>query len=97
MEKFGFDLCEACYKNPAKVPGRFNQQHKPEHRFEIVLPQNRSYLLDGEHSGADDEDEDENDDSDTVEIFVGVSSVPIMSGDAPQDLGDDDTNGDRSG
>ncbi|KAK1591573.1 hypothetical protein Q3G72_009738 [Acer saccharum] len=95
VEKIGFDLCEACYKNPAKVPGRFNQQHKPEHQFEIVLPQNISYRLGGEYS--DDEDGDENDDSDTVENFVGVSSAPIMSGDAPQDLVDDDTNGDRSG
>ncbi|KAK3187847.1 hypothetical protein Dsin_027408 [Dipteronia sinensis] len=80
VEKIGFDLCEACYKNPAKIPGRFNQQHKPEHRFEIAQPQ--SIWMDGEYS-----------DSDTEENFVGVSSAPILSGDAPQDLGDD-TNGD---
>ncbi|XP_039010165.1 E3 ubiquitin-protein ligase PRT1-like [Hibiscus syriacus] len=38
VEKIGFDLCESCYKCPAKIPGRFNQQHKPYHQFEIVQP-----------------------------------------------------------
>ncbi|KAL4273529.1 hypothetical protein GQ457_13G016870 [Hibiscus cannabinus] len=38
VEKIGFDLCESCYKSPAKIPGRFNQQHKPDHQFEIVQP-----------------------------------------------------------
>ena len=38
VEKIGFDLCESCYNTPAKIPGRFNQQHKPEHEFEVVQP-----------------------------------------------------------
>ncbi|KAL2319497.1 hypothetical protein Fmac_028466 [Flemingia macrophylla] len=35
-EKIGFDLCADCYKNPPKLPGRFNQQHTPEHKFELI-------------------------------------------------------------
>lgn len=38
MEKMGFDLCGACYNAPFKIPGRFNQQHKPEHVLELVPP-----------------------------------------------------------
>ncbi|EOY05316.1 Proteolysis 1, putative [Theobroma cacao] len=38
VEEIGFDLCESCYKSPVKVLGRFNQQHKPEHEFEILEP-----------------------------------------------------------
>ncbi|GFY93030.1 proteolysis 1 [Actinidia rufa] len=35
-EKMGFDLCEGCYNSSSKLPGRFNQQHTPEHKLEIV-------------------------------------------------------------
>ncbi|WMV48243.1 hypothetical protein MTR67_041628 [Solanum verrucosum] len=35
-EKIGFDLCEGCYKSSSKLPGRFNQQHTPEHQFELI-------------------------------------------------------------
>lgn len=35
-EKIGFDLCSDCYTTGSKVPGRFNQQHTPEHKFEVV-------------------------------------------------------------
>ena len=34
-EKIGFDLCETCYNSNSKLPGRFNQQHTPDHKFEI--------------------------------------------------------------
>ncbi|XP_065030018.1 E3 ubiquitin-protein ligase PRT1-like [Musa acuminata AAA Group] len=34
-EAVGFDLCEACYKTKSKLPGRFNQQHTPDHKFEL--------------------------------------------------------------
>lgn len=37
-EKMGFDLCSDCYTTGSKVPGRFNQQHTPEHKFEVVRP-----------------------------------------------------------
>lgn len=32
----GFDLCECCYNSSSKLPGRFNQQHTPEHKLENV-------------------------------------------------------------
>lgn len=34
-EAIGFDLCETCYSNSSKLPGRFNQQHTPDHVFEL--------------------------------------------------------------
>ncbi|KAJ3682372.1 hypothetical protein LUZ60_014945 [Juncus effusus] len=40
-EAVGFDLCEPCYKTDSKMPGRFNQQHTPDHKFE----QDNSNLL----------------------------------------------------
>jgi hypothetical protein len=33
-ELIGFDLCEACYNSSSNLPGRFNQQHTPDHRME---------------------------------------------------------------
>ncbi|PON70796.1 Cdk-activating kinase assembly factor [Parasponia andersonii] len=36
MEKVGFDLCGDCFNTNSKLPGRFNQQHTPEHDFELV-------------------------------------------------------------
>ncbi|KAF8119049.1 hypothetical protein N665_0001s0105 [Sinapis alba] len=39
-EEIGYDLCKDCYENPSKVPGRFNQQHTPDHRLELAqVPQ----------------------------------------------------------
>lgn len=35
-EAIGFDLCGGCYNTRSKLPGRFNQQHTSDHRFEIV-------------------------------------------------------------
>lgn len=32
-EEIGFDLCVDCYNTPSKLPGRFNQQHTPDHKF----------------------------------------------------------------
>ncbi|KAG6507968.1 E3 ubiquitin-protein ligase PRT1-like [Zingiber officinale] len=34
-ETVGFDLCETCYNTTSKLPGRFNQEHTPEHKFEL--------------------------------------------------------------
>ncbi|CAN1855905.1 E3 ubiquitin-protein ligase PRT1 [Linum perenne] len=45
VEKIGYDLCEACYKSPAKIFGRFNQQHRPDHTFELMEPQTIDELL----------------------------------------------------
>ncbi|KAF9607986.1 hypothetical protein IFM89_004383 [Coptis chinensis] len=35
-EAIGFDLCGECYNTSSKLPGRFNQQHTPKHKFELV-------------------------------------------------------------
>ncbi|KAF9623897.1 hypothetical protein IFM89_006243 [Coptis chinensis] len=35
-EAIGFDLCGECYNTSSKLPGRFNQQHTLEHKFELV-------------------------------------------------------------
>ncbi|KAJ7950419.1 E3 ubiquitin-protein ligase PRT1 [Quillaja saponaria] len=40
VEKIGFDLCGDCYNTRSKLPGRFNQQHTPEHGFELVRCRN---------------------------------------------------------
>lgn len=37
-ERIGFDLCGDCYNSRCKLPGRFNQQHKPEHKFKFIRP-----------------------------------------------------------
>nr|CAB3447261.1 unnamed protein product [Digitaria exilis] len=34
-ELVGFDLCGECYNSSLKLPGRFNQQHTPDHRMEL--------------------------------------------------------------
>ncbi|KAF8692876.1 hypothetical protein HU200_039233 [Digitaria exilis] len=34
-EVIGFDLCGECYNSSLKLPGRFNQQHTPDHRMEL--------------------------------------------------------------
>ncbi|KAF2296441.1 hypothetical protein GH714_038018 [Hevea brasiliensis] len=36
VEKIGFDLCGDCYNTRSKRPGRFNQQHTPNHKFERI-------------------------------------------------------------
>lgn len=36
FEAIGFDLCGGCYNTRSKLPGRFNQQHTPEHTFDLV-------------------------------------------------------------
>ncbi|GMH27926.1 hypothetical protein Nepgr_029769 [Nepenthes gracilis] len=36
VEAIGFDLCGDCYNTQSKLPGRFNQQHTPDHRLELI-------------------------------------------------------------
>lgn len=36
VEAIGFDLCGDCYNIRSKLPGRFNQQHTPEHKLELI-------------------------------------------------------------
>ncbi|KAE8731877.1 Transcriptional corepressor LEUNIG [Hibiscus syriacus] len=58
VEKIGFDLCESCYKCPAKIPGRFNQQHKPDHQFEVMQPLSIHDLMLKLNSEQSDDDDD---------------------------------------
>lgn len=48
LEKIGFDLCGECYNSSSKLPGRFNQQHRPEHKF--VLVDYKHLFIPPEHS-----------------------------------------------
>ncbi|CAA0819877.1 E3 ubiquitin-protein ligase PRT1 [Striga hermonthica] len=46
VEKIGFDLCESCYNTSSKLPGRFNQQHTEEHKFEVIqAPYQRNIIM----------------------------------------------------
>ncbi|XP_071719034.1 E3 ubiquitin-protein ligase PRT1-like [Rutidosis leptorrhynchoides] len=36
-EEIGFDLCEDCHKISPNLPGKFNQQHTPEHKFAVII------------------------------------------------------------
>ncbi|XP_024037633.1 E3 ubiquitin-protein ligase PRT1 isoform X2 [Citrus clementina] len=86
VESIGFDLCEACHNNPAKVPGRFNQQHKPEHKFEIMQPTSLSDLINRINSDMSDDEG-----SDATENRDGVARTGDLSGDVPEDP-ENDTN-----
>ncbi|XP_021767434.1 E3 ubiquitin-protein ligase PRT1-like [Chenopodium quinoa] len=46
VELMGFDLCGNCYNTRSKRPGRFNQQHTLDHKFELVKqPDNLRNLM----------------------------------------------------
>ncbi|KAH8512816.1 hypothetical protein Peur_056733 [Populus x canadensis] len=80
-EEIGFDMCESCYNNPSEVSGRFNQQHKPEHKFEIVQPRGIGefiYMLNLDQS--DDTDDSDDDGHDFL--------AQVLSDDALQDVED---------
>lgn len=80
-EEIGFDMCESCYNNPSEVSGRFNQQHKPEHNFEIVQPRGIGefiYMLNLDQS--DDTDDSDDDGHDFL--------AQVLSDDALQDVED---------
>jgi hypothetical protein len=74
-------MCESCYNNPSEVSGRFNQQHKPEHKFEIVQPRGIGefiYMLNLDQS--DDTDDSDDDGHDFL--------AQVLSDDALQDVED---------
>ncbi|GJT39736.1 E3 ubiquitin protein ligase PRT1-like protein isoform X1, partial [Tanacetum coccineum] len=62
LEQIGFDLCEDCYNSSSNLPGRFNQQHKPDHEFEVLEPQ-RIIFLSPEYLPGDAADNSEASDS----------------------------------
>jgi hypothetical protein len=80
-EEIGFDMCESCYNNPSEVSGRFNQQHKPEHNFEIVPPRGIGefiYMLNLDQSDDTDALQDVEDGSnDLLEVSALVLSVDV--------------------
>ncbi|CAN1140890.1 E3 ubiquitin-protein ligase PRT1 [Linum perenne] len=45
VEDIGFDLCGECYNSRSKLPGRFNQQHTEEHKFEHVVLRPRGLMM----------------------------------------------------
>ncbi|XP_017608301.1 E3 ubiquitin-protein ligase PRT1-like [Gossypium arboreum] len=83
VEKIGFDLCESCYKAPAKIPGRFNQQHKPEHQLEIEQPVSLIDFLSRLTSEQSDDDI-----SDAPGHTDNASHMPLLSASVQQDEGD---------
>lgn len=40
VERVGFDLCDGCYNSSSKLPGRFNQKHTEDHKFDVIRPPN---------------------------------------------------------
>ncbi|GMJ08275.1 hypothetical protein HRI_004496700 [Hibiscus trionum] len=89
VEKIGFDLCESCYKSPATIPGRFNQQHKPDHQLEIVQPLSIRDLMLRLNSEQSDDDEDEDgglDGTENMHTSTLLASVqPWEGNDGSQD------------
>ncbi|KAI3738856.1 hypothetical protein L2E82_29053 [Cichorium intybus] len=80
FEDIGFDLCGDCYKNSSNHPGRFNQQHKPDHKFKVVEP-NPIIILSPEFSLEHVHDNQENQ--------TEVSTLPDSSDDTHRDPEDD--------
>ncbi|KAI3826626.1 hypothetical protein L1987_00675 [Smallanthus sonchifolius] len=76
IEEIGFDLCESCYNSSSNLPGRFNQQHKPDHKFEVLEP-NALIILSADYP--------EDDAPDYPENRADVSTAPDLSLDTHQD------------
>ncbi|CAI9762776.1 unnamed protein product [Fraxinus pennsylvanica] len=99
VEEIGFDLCEGCYKNSPKLPGRFNQQHTPEHQFVIVRPPiSRRFSLRFEAVPPEQHDSGSLDSTEEVAIVANLSNDASpdevdeaaslnLSPDALQDIG----------
>ncbi|KAL7177349.1 hypothetical protein ACSBR2_030661 [Camellia fascicularis] len=80
-ERIGFDLCEGCYNSSSKLPGRFNQQHTPDHKLEIVPPMDITNLV----RLALEVEQSEEDESGAPEDMEEVPPAPILPGDSPHD------------
>lgn len=83
VEKIGFDLCEQCYKSSSKLPGRFNQQHTEDHKFELIEPIHLTELILSPESFEDDGSDDP---EDTQEI----SQAPVASENAEVEVDAED-------
>jgi hypothetical protein len=79
VEKIGFDLCGDCYKTRSKLPGRFNQQHTPDHEFELIKLRKRKLkmirLEDGSRAlvFSDDDDDGDNEAEDSENRSAAVN------------------------
>lgn len=51
-EKIGFDLCGSCYNNGGSLLGRFNQEHKPNHRMERIKSGAPQFLVLNMHNSS---------------------------------------------
>ncbi|XP_058182268.1 E3 ubiquitin-protein ligase PRT1-like isoform X3 [Rhododendron vialii] len=82
-EKSGFDLCEGCYNSSSKFPGRFNQQHTPEHKLENV----RLHLVANDVSRLETEEYE----SDSPDDMDFSPFAPIPEEDSASHMSSDDT------
>ncbi|XP_043722501.1 E3 ubiquitin-protein ligase PRT1-like isoform X2 [Telopea speciosissima] len=103
MEKAGFDLCGECYNTCSKRPGKFNQQHTPQHTFVLVPPSQKfirrmlATLSTGGPASIFSSDSSEDSQEafsdpfhgDALEVPENGSVAPINSYDAPEDQEDD--------
>ncbi|GER36319.1 E3 ubiquitin-protein ligase PRT1 [Striga asiatica] len=88
VEKIGFDLCESCYNTSSKLPGRFNQQHTEDHKFEVIqAPYQRNIIM----SLPDQFDLIANNSNNNSSIQV-VFTVPLLPNDDALENGVESTN-----
>ncbi|XP_050207061.1 E3 ubiquitin-protein ligase PRT1 [Mercurialis annua] len=89
VEEIGFDLCEDCYNTRSKRPGRFNQKHTPEHKFERINSNNIRRiiwgLLNEQFEDVSDALATSDDISDVAENGLPASHT---SADAEEEIGD---------
>ncbi|XP_042516575.1 E3 ubiquitin-protein ligase PRT1-like isoform X2 [Macadamia integrifolia] len=97
VERIGFDLCGECYNTCSKLPGRFNQQHTPEHKFELIPTEKTqnwmrgvlATLYDGRSASVLSGDASPvPSHGDALEVPEYVSVAPINSHDSPEDQED---------
>ncbi|KAL6505315.1 hypothetical protein OROGR_025132 [Orobanche gracilis] len=96
LEQIGYDLCKDCHTTSSKLPGRFNQQHTSDHKFEIMNSnvmhnimlrilrgqlQEVSAVSDALNDGSEDAIPSSDDINEDVENFV--DAPPPLSGTAP--------------
>lgn len=75
VEKIGFDLCQNCYQSSSKLPGRFNQQHREDHKFEKVAQIHLNHLI-LRVDNFDDYDDDRSIDHENTEAVEPETTLP---------------------
>ncbi|XP_051142057.1 E3 ubiquitin-protein ligase PRT1 [Andrographis paniculata] len=92
-DKIGYDLCKDCYTTSSKLPGRFNQQHTSEHRFDIMTANEMHELMFGLLSGQlreapllpNDSESVDSPSSNTNEGAENVAAAPFPPSEAESD------------